>query len=77
MLRREIRNPNIEARNKFETRMTEKTLRQKLLVGGIISQPFDIRICFGFRISSFEFPGESFATDAADLEPRERKYRWS
>ena len=77
MLRREIRNPNVEIRNKFETRMTEETLRRTLLAGGIGFQPFDIRACFGFRISDFEFFGGSCATGAADLESCEGEHQWS
>jgi hypothetical protein len=76
MLRREIRNSNIEARNKSETRMTKETLRPALAVA-VFFPPFDIRIRFGFRNSDFGFSEAGCPTDSADLEPRERKYRWS
>ena len=76
LLRREIRNPNVEARNKFETRITEETLRPAL-AAAVFFPPFDIRICFGFRNSDFGFSEASCPTNPVDLKSRERNYRWS
>ena len=74
---REIRNPNIEARNKSETRMMGKNVHRAAHPSEVAFQPFDIRICFGFRISNFEFSATGCASAPVDLESRERIYRWS
>ena len=73
----EIRNPNVEIRNKFETRMTETNLHRTTLPSGVAFQPFGIRICFGFRISSFEFSATSRPTDMDGLESPKKHFRWS
>jgi hypothetical protein len=48
----QTRNPNVEIRNKSEIR--RKKIKMEVSASYLISA-FEIRICFGFRISILEF----------------------
>jgi outer membrane protein TolC len=77
LVRREIRNPKHEIRNKSKTKDLQMTETLSPAGGSVLNIGFlNSRACFGFRISYFVFPGlllavlfatSSFAADPATL----------
>jgi hypothetical protein len=61
----QTRNPNIEIRNKSEIRSTKSEL-----AAAVLTSPFVLRICFGFRYSDFGFSQEGVRADLNRLISR-------